>query len=249
MRRVFIAIFSLIFIVKAFASSNVDPEVEKRIKQIPKKYNLNVEVISVGKSRIPCLYKVTLSNGDVVYVDKSGKYYIENINIIGGGSLKEQEKINLVEKLLNSKKIDLSKALKIGNGKYEIVEVLAPYCKECRDIEKYLSGREDITRYIFFIKPPFFEEKSQSLAIDVLCSDNPEEEFLTVMQGYLDRTKYLYFCKEGLKRLKEMEKEGRKLLIDIDEDEVFIPVIYLKTKAGWKYIPVEKLPEKLKNLK
>ena len=47
--------------------------------------------------------------------------------------------------------LDLTKAVKIGNGKTMVIEFTDPDCPFCRKAEAYLQKRTDLTRYIFFI--------------------------------------------------------------------------------------------------
>lgn len=120
---------------------------------------------------------------------------------------KEQELIN--KKYLDAKKdIDLTKALKIGQGKHEVVVFTNSECHFCRDSERMIEGG-DMTKYVFFttfLAPQASKPKS----IHVLCSKTPEKEYAKMMRGELDG-KPLLSCEKGEKRLDEMMREASKL--------------------------------------
>jgi len=68
----------------------------------------------------------------------TGKLLSPNGEVLGGG------------KCVNSfKNIDISIALKIGNGGREIIEFANLNCPYSRELNTYLSAKPDLTRYVF----------------------------------------------------------------------------------------------------
>ncbi len=201
-------------------AADVKQEIKEKIERaFPK-----IKVKSVEKSPIKCLYEITTEDGRIAYTD--GKHLIpSHIFTLNGVDLTQTKLDKMSAELI--KKADLSKALKIGNGRTTVVEIMDPECPYCHKAEKFFKNK-DVTRYIFFM-PLSFHKNARSLSIHVLCSKNPEKEYKNVMSGKID-LKNLNSCKEGEKRLREMEREARKLGVK------GTPAFWIKTNRGWKKI-------------
>ncbi|WP_029523601.1 DsbC family protein [Persephonella sp. KM09-Lau-8] len=199
-------------------------DVKQEIKEKIEKAFPGVKVKSVEKSPVKCLYEVITEDGRIAYTD--GKHLIpSHIFTLNGVDLTQAKLDKMSAKLIE--KTDLSKALKIGNGKTVVVEVMDPECPYCHKAEKFFHNK-DVTRYIFFM-PLAFHKNARALSEHILCSDNPEKEYKKVMKGDFN-LKNLKSCKKGKEKLKEMEKEVRKLGVR------GTPAFWIKTDKGWKKI-------------
>lgn len=105
-------------------------------------------------------------------------------------------------------KVDLTKALKIGNGKHKVVIFTDPECPFCRKSEDMIKGG-DMTKYVFFNPLPM-HQRATPLSVHILCSKNPAAEFDKAMHGELDAAK-LNTCEAGTKKLNEMVQISKRL--------------------------------------
>jgi len=121
-----------------------------------------------------------------------------------------QKQLDMVELEVIKKSLDLSKALKIGNGKHEVILFTDTECPYCRKSEQLIKDG-DMTKYVFFTPLPF-HKKATPQSIHILCSKNPQEEYKKAMDGKLDDVK-LTNCKVGEDHLKEMMKFGEILQV------------------------------------
>lgn len=106
------------------------------------------------------------------------------------------------------KDIDLSKALKIGKGKHEVIVFTNTECHFCRDSETMIKDG-DMTKYVFFttyLAPQLSKPKS----VHILCAKDPAKEYAKVMRGELDNVK-LNSCQKGEERLDGMMGIAKKL--------------------------------------
>ena len=182
----------------------------------------------ISRSPIPGIYEIWTGK-DIFYTD--GRYLIIGQIISPQGNL-TQMKINHYRqkyaKKIDPSKIDLSKALVIGNGKKEVIEVSDPECPFCRRAEKFFEG-QNVKRYVIFYPLPF-HKKAKPLAVHILCSKDREKAYKEVMEGKLDSSSSLISCKEGEERLKQMEQ------IALGLEVRGTPTFWIKTKDEWKQI-------------
>lgn len=83
--------------------------------------------------------------------------------------------------------LDLSRALKLGSGPKVVVEFTDPDCTFCRAASRYLDGRRDLTRYVFFYplaRHPRAREKVRYILSRK--EDERERAYRQVMSGALD---------------------------------------------------------------
>lgn len=232
MRKVLV--FFLAFSLVVFAS---DKEELKKIYQKFSSTFKNTKIRSIKESPVKGLYQVVLDNGEILYTD--GKHLvIGHIFTFKGEDLTQKEIDEIAGKSID--KLDLSKAIKIGNGKQKVIEVSDPECPFCRRSERFFKNK-DVTRYVYFMPLPF-HKKARPLAIHILCSKDKEKEYRKAMRGKLDNAKQLIYCSEGEEKLRQMEGVAKKLKVR------GTPVFWVQTKNGWKKIEGAN-PEILKYLK
>jgi thiol:disulfide interchange protein DsbC len=139
------------------------------------------------------------------------------------------------------KELDLSKAIKIGSGKVEVIEVTDPECPFCRRAEDMLSSVSgDITRYVFFMPLPF-HKKAEPLACFILSSKDKEAIYRDVMVGKYDNSSNLK-CDDKVKSLLSEHKE-----ISMKMGIQGTPTFFVKTKSG-EYIRVNGADPNLVNI-
>lgn len=147
-------------------------------KQFPKlKYQ------SIKRSDIDGLYEVITNDRIIYFYPKKGYLIVGDVVNKEGISLTRQrfgeEKYNLLTKE------DLSRAIKVGNGKKLVIEVTDPDCPFCRKMHAYWSMRPDVTRYVF-LKPLDMHPDAAKKSKYILSSTDPEKALFEVFCGNLD---------------------------------------------------------------
>lgn len=232
MKRITATLLSLVLSTQLIANGEVPKNDQDQARLIKEKISqrlVNTPIEKVVQSvEFPSLYEVH-SGPNIFFTDeKSDFIMIGHVFDMNGTDLtqiklapkveafrkkameeqaKEQALIN--KKYLDVKKdIDLTKALKIGQGKHEVVVFTNSECHFCRDSERMIEGG-DMTKYVFFTTY-LAPQASKPKSIHVLCSKSPEKEYAKMMRGELDG-KPLLSCEKGEKRLDEMMREASKL--------------------------------------
>ena len=107
-----------------------------------------VKMESIQETDIKGLYEV-ISGQNLLY------YYPEHDYIFVGEIFNKQSKNLTAErrgKIMAglARDLPLEKAVRIGNGKKVVIEITDPDCDFCRAASKYLAGKTNLTRYVFF---------------------------------------------------------------------------------------------------
>ena len=221
-KKALLLIMPLLLLASFTFALDKDKEAQE-IKQKLEETFKNTQIEKVQKSEIKGLYEVQMKNGKIIYTD--GNYLMLGHIFTFDGKDITQEKIDrLMAK--DIEEIDLSKALKIGNGKTRVIEISDPECPYCRRAEKFFKNK-NVSRYVFFMPLPF-HKNAKPLAIHILCSDNPEKEYEKVMSGNI--ADKLIYCKQGEIQLQEMEKIAKQLNVR------GTPIFWVETEQGWKKI-------------
>ena len=101
--------------------------------------------------------------------------------------------------------LDLTKAVKIGNGKTMVIEFTDPDCPFCRKAEAYLQKRTDLTRYIFFI-PLKSHPASKGKVQYILSSKDKAKAYHEASSDSFDKKKLGDITAEGVKLQREHEE-------------------------------------------
>jgi len=188
------------------AAGRRDAAGAKQVKEMLEARLRNTRIDAVKPSVIPGLYEVR-AGGNIFYSD--GEYLLfGHIFDTGGRDLTQEAIDDMTAERLKSV-TDLGDALKIGNGRHEVIEFTDPECPFCRRAEALLEGG-DVTRYIFFYPLPM-HRRAKPMSVHILCSENPEAEYAAAMRGGLDGGADLKSCREGEERLGRMVKAARRL--------------------------------------
>ncbi|MBJ6800546.1 DsbC family protein [Geomonas propionica] len=99
--------------------------------------------------------------------------------------------------LVSAKELDLSKAVKVGNGKIMVVEFTDPDCPFCKKAEAYFQKRSDVTRYVFFI-PLKSHPESKGKVQYILSAKDKEKVYQEVATGSFDKWKLSEITPEGI---------------------------------------------------
>lgn len=147
----------------------------------------NIPAESVSPTALPGVYEI-VSGGRVAYYAPGQEYLIIGEIITSDGRNLTQERAGEIigQKL---KEAPLEKALKIGNGPHTVIEITDPDCSFCRQASAYLSGRKDLTRYVFFF-PLSIHPKAEAKVRQIFCSPDRARAYEEAMAGKLDDMKF-----------------------------------------------------------
>ncbi len=173
------AVFTLLFIflLSVAAAEALTPE-ESLKKNFP---DLTYEAFS--PSPVKGLYEVTAGMQIYYYAPEAEILIVGQLIAKDGTNQTAARKLKLVAGKI--KEIPLEKALKIGNGKNQVIEFSDPDCGYCRKASEFFSKREDVTRYVFFFP---LSERSETKVRHILCSADRERAYKNVYEGKMDGT-------------------------------------------------------------
>jgi len=162
-----------------------------------------------------------------VYTGNQLFYYAPEANLLIYGNIVTREGISLTQESLLKKlapkmaKLPLENALKIGNGKNIIVEIIDPDCFHCRESYKFFSRRKDVTIYAFFY--PLSQDSEKKIR-HILCSSDTIKAYHDAMSGALDNNTKLNVCND--KKVEETIKFYKKQAAQIGIRAA--PIFYVK---------------------
>ena len=109
-----------------------------------------VQVERIRATPITGIYELLMPNGEILYFSPQSRHlFFGEIWSSDGHNLTRDSKAELM-----TAKIDmfpLDKAIKIGNGPNQVIEVVDPDCPFCREGSAFFAGRDDVTRYVFLL--------------------------------------------------------------------------------------------------
>ena len=101
--------------------------------------------------------------------------------------------------------LDLSKAVKVGNGKTMVIEFTDPDCPFCRKAEAFFRGKTGVTRYIFLHSlaiHPGSKQKSQY----ILSMKDKAKAYEEATSGAFDARKLKGITPAGVKLQEEQDR-------------------------------------------
>jgi len=188
-----------------YAAESINPD---EIRANLGKAFANMPVGDIKESEISGLFEIETGN-NIIYSD--GKYLMMGHIFDFLGKDLTQGKINeLMAK--KASEVDKTLAIKVDNGKKEIIEFTDPECPYCLKAEDFFKGA-DVTRLLFFMPLPF-HKNAERLTVHILCSKSPATEYQKVLNevsaGNADNFK-ANSCDAGKERLQKMVETAQKL--------------------------------------
>jgi thiol:disulfide interchange protein DsbC len=167
-----------------------------------------IKADSVKPTAVSGLFEVMVG-GQIVYYAPGPEYLVYGPIVTSKGENLTEKKSN---ELLGAKlkTISLGKAIHIGSGKHQVVEITDVDCPFCRKASTYLTGRKDVTRYVFLMPAPN-HPNAKAKTLQVFCSADRAKAYEEAMAGKLDDMKFTP-CKsaaaeESLKAHQEIGKQ------------------------------------------
>ncbi len=205
MKKTLMSFVTSVIMAAVLASSSFAADNETEVRQILSKTYPNIKVGEINRSDIPGLYEVEIGP-NVVYF-----YPDKNLIVFGEIWTKEGKSLTAVgrERLAAKKvgEIPLDKGIRIGSGSNTVIEFTDPDCPYCRKASEYLKGRNDTSRYVYFL-PLAAHKDAENKARFILCSNDRAKAYEEVMSGKYDDRK-VEPC--GDERVSALIKEHREL--------------------------------------
>ncbi len=166
---------------------------------------LNFQQVTPGP--IDGVYQVVADQSEILYYVPAAGYLIT-------GEFWTRDSQNLTQQakadLMTAKAglFPLDKAVVVGKGPHQVIEIVDPDCPYCREGSAFFAGRSDVTRYIYLF-PLNIHPEAEAKAAYILSSPEPEIAYEEVMGGAFDKQPLPEFKDNGL--LKEHQRLGQQL--------------------------------------
>lgn len=166
----------------------------------------NLRPDSIRPAGVNGLYEV-VSGSRIVYYAPGPEYLIYGPMITREGkNLTEERVLEILEQGL--KGIPLEKAVRIGGGPHQIIEITDPDCPYCRKASAFLSARNDVTRHVFFFPLPM-HPNAEAKVRQIFCAEDRAKVYEETMAGKLDDMKFTP-CKTAA--VEELLKAHREIV-------------------------------------
>ncbi|HOC59399.1 MAG: DsbC family protein [Syntrophaceae bacterium] len=233
MKKIFTTL-AMIFLLVPGCSSAQKPSPEEQFK---KSFPLH-SYESFAATSVKGVYEIY--NGRQIY------YYLPEGDVLFLGSIITKDEKNLTQESQSKKaaakmaKLDLTKAVKIGNGKTEVVEFIDPNCYYCRISFNFFKERmNDVTLYVFFFP---LNDSSAKKVQHILCSKDPSSTYNEVLSGKLDKESQIPPCEN--KEAGDILKAHQAAAASVGVRGT--PMFYIKGQVvpGFEQAAIEKLLKK-----
>ena len=142
---------------------------------------------SIRPSGVQGLYEV-VSGSRILYYAPGPEYLIYGPMVTREGRNLTKERVSeIVAKGLKS--LPLDKALRIGSGAHQVIEITDPDCPYCRRASAYLAGKKELTRHIFFL-PLAMHPNAEAKVRQIFCAEDRGKAYEEAMAGKLDDMKF-----------------------------------------------------------
>jgi thiol:disulfide interchange protein DsbC len=165
-------------------------DVSKIREEISLRYP-KMQISSVRDTKIKGpLYEIVAGTNVIYYDQSGGNLFFGEIWSKEGVSLTAKTRDAVVAE--NSKgnlamlRANLDKAVKVGSGKHEVIELTDPDCPYCRKMAEYWDKRDDVTRYVFLMPIPTLHPKAEAKSKFVLASADKAKALQDVFKGNYD---------------------------------------------------------------
>lgn len=176
-----------------FADNPTAAEIETKFSRLLR----NSKVSSIKESPVKGMYEVVsgpnvfyyspAGNGHLIFgqiLDSNGKNLTADVQNALRAEFQKAQEAAAAEKL---KALDLSNAVKIGNGPNTVIEFTDPDCPFCRRVDEFLSSRSDVTRYVFLFPLEQLHPQARAKSIYILSSTDKVKAFKEVFSGTFDK--------------------------------------------------------------
>jgi len=162
----------------------------------------NVKFEKINPTPIKGIYEVIHKGGILYYAPESQSIISGEIYGKDGRSITQDRRLEIIRGKV--KDIPLEKAMKMGAGSQTVIEFSNPDCSYCRQASKYLSGKKDLTRYVFFLP---FNPQTERKVKQILCAADRAKAYEEAMEGKPDFQKKEVCNSKEIDELMKTHKE------------------------------------------
>jgi thiol:disulfide interchange protein DsbC len=197
MSRVILCLFCLMLVLPTVVTA--DQELQAQLKTVAASLEMafpNIPLKQLSPTPVEGIYEIIAQNDEILYfAPRSGHILVGEIWTNSGQNLTRESKNRLMTTKLAM--LPLDKALKIGDGPNQVVEVSDPDCPFCRDGSAFFSAREDVTRYIFLFPLDQIHPQADAKSRYILSAKDPETAYEEVFSGAYDKQPLPEFTDNG----------------------------------------------------
>ena len=157
----------------------------------------NIPLKQLNPTPVEGIYELVTDKDEILYfAPRSGHILAGELwNNLGQNLTRESKGRMMTEKL---SMLPLDKAIKIGDGPNQVVEVSDPDCPFCRDGSAFFSAREDVTRYVFLFPLDRIHPQAVAKSSYILSAADQETAYEDVFTGKYDNQPLPEFTDNGL---------------------------------------------------
>jgi len=171
----------------------------------------NIPLEQANVTPVEGIYEIVTTNGEVLYfAPRSGHILAGELWNSSGQNLTRDSKAQMMTEKLSM--LPLDKAIKIGDGPNQVVEVSDPDCPFCRDGSAFFSMRDDVTRYIFLYPLDKLHPQAAAKSKFILSAEDQETAYEDVFSGEYDKQPLPEFKDNGM--LETHRQVARKIGIN-----------------------------------
>lgn len=145
----------------------------------------NIPLREVNETPVEGIYEIVTTKDEILYfAPRSGHIFVGELWNSSGQNLTRAS----YNRLMSEKLADfpLDKALKIGDGPNQVVEISDPDCPFCREGSAFFAGRDDVTRYVFLFPLSKLHPQAEQKARYILSAADPAAAYEEVFSGAYD---------------------------------------------------------------
>ena len=142
-------------------------------------------VDAVQESVVPGLYEITSGANILYYARATDNFIFGDIFSKEGTNLTAARRMAVAGKKYDN--LDLSKAVKIGNGPTKVVLFTDPDCPYCRKVDGFLEKLPNITLYVFFSPIASLHPAAETKAAYILGSKDQGDTYRKTIAGEFDK--------------------------------------------------------------
>jgi len=160
---------------------------EKFAAEAAKAGQKDFKVNLARQSLVKGLCEIQIGTNILYYAPAENLVVSGNIFNFAGRNFTREKVEELTNETLGKalSQLPLDKAITVGNGPVQVIEITDPDCPFCRRASAWLDGRSDVTRKIFFA--PMAHPQAIEKVKVILAAKNPEAEYHAYMRGEHDK--------------------------------------------------------------